>query len=100
MARFLWTQKQDIGPSARSQFALAYDPVRELTYLIGGNGSATSDTWAWDGRYWTQVSRLGPQKRAGHAMAFDAARRNIVLFGGETSPGQAARDTWAFDGAD
>jgi hypothetical protein len=98
MARLLWTQKQDIGPSARSQFALAYDAVRKLTYLFGGS-AGLGDTWAWDGRYWTQVTRLGPEKRTGAAMAFDAARRNTVLFGGETSPGQAARDTWAFDGA-
>jgi hypothetical protein len=43
VARLLWTQRQDIGPSARSSFALAHDSVRKLTYLFGG-GTASQDT--------------------------------------------------------
>ena len=43
LARLLWTRRQDIGPSARSSFALAHDSVRKLTYLFGG-GTASQDT--------------------------------------------------------
>ena len=91
VARLLWTQKQDIGPSARSNFGLAYDSVRKLTYLFGGSVDST-DTWSWDGRYWTQVSRFGPTRRTGHSMTFDTARSCTVLFGGEPVAGQALRD--------
>jgi hypothetical protein len=52
VARLLWTQKQDIGPSPRSNVGLAYDSVRKLAYLFGGSVDST-DTWSWDGRYWT-----------------------------------------------
>ena len=43
------------GSSSRSNFGLAYDSVRKLTYLFGGSVDST-DTWSWDSRYWTQVS--------------------------------------------
>ena len=99
VARLLWTQKQDIGPSPRSNFGLAYDSVRKLTHLFGGSVDST-DTWSWDGRYWTQVSRFGPTRRTGHSMTFDTARSYTVLFGGEPVAGQALRDTWVFDGAE
>ena len=31
MSRFLWTQKEDIGPSARFGHAMTYDSVRSRT---------------------------------------------------------------------
>jgi hypothetical protein len=37
MSRFLWTQKEDIGPSARFGHAMAYDSVRSRTILFGGS---------------------------------------------------------------
>ena len=103
MARFLWTQRQDIGPSPSAHSGIAYDTVRRLTYLFGGaaapqgNWSVYRDTWAWDGRYWTQVARFGPSARLGHTMTFDAARANTVVFGGEPAAGDAFRDSWVFD---
>jgi Galactose oxidase, central domain len=106
MARLLWTQRQDIGPSPRSKFGLAYDSTRALTYLFGGGPTAPgvivadSETWAWDGQYWTQVSRFGPERRAGHSMTFDTARGNTLLFGGERAAGDELGDTWVFEGQD
>jgi len=38
MSRFLWTQKEDIGPAARFGHAMAYDSVRFRT--------ATEEDWA------------------------------------------------------
>jgi hypothetical protein len=106
MARLPWTQKQDIGPSARAHGGLAYDSVRKLTYSFGGGASpqntwtAYGDTWAWDGRYWTQVARFGPRARVGHTMTFDTSRSNTVVFGGDPATSIALCDTWVFDGVD
>lgn len=103
MPRLFWTQKQDIGPGARSGHAMAYDEARKQTLLFGGslaNGSLASDTWAWDGEIWTQLEDTGPSGRAGHAMAFDGLRKQVVLFGGAAAspPASAAGETWVWDG--
>jgi hypothetical protein len=106
LARFLWTQKQDIGPSPRSYSALAYDSVRDVTYLFGGENISPrstdpyADTWAWDGRFWTQVARFGPSARSRHTMTFDTARGNSVAFGGNSALPETLGDTWVFDGND
>ena len=34
MAKFLWTQKQDLGPG-RVLHGMAYDPVRKKTVVFG-----------------------------------------------------------------
>jgi Galactose oxidase, central domain len=85
MAQLLWTQKQDIGPSARSNVAMVFDLARERVVLFGGaaNGNAlVNDTWEWDGENWTQYEDIGPSPRSRHAMAYDAKRERVVLFGG------------------
>jgi hypothetical protein len=38
LVSLLWTQRQDIGPSARFGHALAYDQARNRTLLVGGDG--------------------------------------------------------------
>ena len=81
----LWTQKQDVGPSARIFPAMTFDASRQRAVLFGGElagGAMTADTWSWDGADWTQVSDMGPSPRGGGAMAFDAARERVVLLGG------------------
>ena len=42
MARVGWRQRQDIGPSARFQHAMAYDPVTQRTLLFGGSMPSTT----------------------------------------------------------
>ena len=98
LVAFLWTQRQDIGPSARFGHALAYDAARSRTLLVGGDavGALLHDTWLWDGETWTQVEDIGPSGRAGHAIAYDAARERVVLFGGRNA--SALSDTWEWDG--
>jgi hypothetical protein len=69
LARLLWTQKHDFGPSARSGHAMAFAPDRACVVLFGGlapvSGSPTTvpvgDTWEWgwrkldaDGRHGTE----------------------------------------------
>ncbi len=95
-----WTQRQDIGPSARSGHALGYDGSRKRTMLFGGaaGGGVLGDTWAWDGSVWTQLEDIGPSKRSGHAICYDAAHDQLVLFGGKANGDLG--DTWAWDGTD
>ena len=100
MARFLWTQKQDIGPAPRFGHAMCYDSARQLTFIFGGAGDEPfGDSWIWSGETWTQVADTGPAARRDHAMCFDTARGVALLFGG-SSNGQVLGDTWSWDGED
>jgi len=99
-----WNQRGSTGPAARSRHALAYDSVRNLTVLFGGqdeggeDGAFNAETWEWNGttRRWTQLTVSGPSARTLHAMAFDSVRGVTLLFGGYRDGYHA--DTWAWDG--
>jgi hypothetical protein len=43
LATLRWTQRQDIGPSARFGQALAYDVGNKRTLLVGGDGLSVAD---------------------------------------------------------
>jgi len=104
MARITWSQRQDIGPSARSGAALAFDAGRSRTVLFGGRGTAGADgeTWEWNGAHWTQAQDSGPAARDTAAMAHGSD--GVVLFGGfldvATSGSFRAGDTWSWGGQD
>jgi len=101
MSRFLWTQKQDVGPSARFGHAMAYDAARQQTLLFGGadsTGLALRDTWGWDGEFWTQLSDIGPAARSEHGLCFDLADNVAFLFGGAS--GSYFGDSWQWNGQD
>jgi len=102
MSQFLWTQKQDIGPGARSYAAMAFDSTQGRVVLLGGlAGSPMNDTWEWDGQNWTQFADTGPSARSEHAMAYDINRKCVVLFGGLGLSGTTntyLHDTWEWDG--
>src|SRR5205814_7328227 len=96
MAQLLWTQKQDVGPPARSDVAMVFDAARGRVVLFGGAGSAATlfnDTWEWDGENWTQYEDIGPTPRSRHAIAYDSKRGRIVLFGGSAGS-LNLNDTW------
>lgn len=101
MSRFLWTQKQDIGPSARFAHAMAYDSVRSRTVLFGGSSviatqaASVNDTWEWDGEFWTQMTDIGPASRQDHALCFDTVRQTTLLFGGLSGQNTLLGDTWS-----
>ena len=91
------------GPAQRSDWGLAFDPVRGRTVLFGGRlevtNRPTDDTWEWDGVLWTQLSpTTRPGARDGHAMVFDVRRGRTLLFGGREPSGLNANDTWEWDG--
>ena len=62
MPSFFWTQKQDIGPSARSDVAMTFDEAKKRAVLFGGTGGAASlfndtwDDWSWNAVWQSDVS--------------------------------------------
>lgn len=95
MSTFLWTQTDDVGPSARFEHAMCFDPGRARTLLFGGSAPAgfLDDTWQRTANGWTQIADTGPAGRARHAMCFDATADVALLFGGDGS-GTTFGDTW------
>jgi hypothetical protein len=100
-ARWLWTQKQDIGPSPRYGHGMEYDATRQRVVLFSGSQeSTTNDTWEWDGSAWTQVADMGPSPRLNVGMTYDAFRQRLVLFGGWvpaltlSTSAKVVGDTW------
>jgi hypothetical protein len=61
------------------------------------NGSASSDTWLWDGSTWTNASATADAIGTGAACAYDLAHARVVLFGG-MSAGTEHGDAWAWSG--
>src|SRR5215207_9233278 len=62
MARLLWEQREDIGPSRRFLATTTYMSSTAKTLLWGGaEGSQRfGDTWEWDGSGWVQVADTVP----------------------------------------
>jgi hypothetical protein len=98
-------------PSPRRNHAMAFDSVRNVVVLFGGEQGGDNgpehyfdDTWEWDGITWTNVSPAGnsgtdyPSARRGHAMVFDSDRGVVVLFGGEFNESENYSDIWEWDG--
>jgi hypothetical protein len=108
--RWLWTQKEDIGPSPRYGPAMAYEAARQRVVLFGGLGLISlphfNDTWEWDGGAWTQVADMGPSGRQYSSMAYDDSRQRLVLFGGlgreigGTGGDVANGETWEWNGTE
>ena len=101
MPPIFWTQKQDIGPTARASHGLAHDRVRQRVVLFGGDpgGDPLGDTWAWDGNLWTQIADTGPSARHSTAMVHESGLQRVLLFGGAAG-GTRFGDTWICEGAD
>lgn len=101
--RWLWTQKEDIGPPPRFGHVMEYEAARQRAVLFSGyisGGVTPTDTWEWDGDAWTQVADIGPLGRYYACMAYDTVRQRTVLFGGdalEPTPG-FSNETWEWDG--
>src|SRR5581483_4060260 len=103
MVQWLWTQRSNFGPSARTATALAYNSKSKCTVLAGGidprNGNPLSDTWQWDGNAWVQVSDIGPLVQT-FALTYIPARDQLVLLA--ATPSQTGQlhpcQTWIWDG--
>jgi hypothetical protein len=101
MPPIFWVQRQDIGPSPRTNHGVAFDSARQRVVVFGGDpgGPPLADTWTWDGSLWTQVADTGPSPRHGLSLTDFTARQRLVLFGG-ASGASLLGDTWTFDGTD
>ena len=98
-----WTHKTPAhSPDPRDGHAMAFDSVRGVTVLFGGQTFVTSnDTWEWDGTDWTQRNPSHPPTvRRDMVMGFDVMRGQTIMFGG-TAPGFVQSSlTMAWDGVD
>jgi hypothetical protein len=108
-AQSSWTLATNLGPSPRSNHAMAFDSFRGRALCFGGsylqnNGNYyLGDTWEWDGANWApQIFANGPSARAGARMVFDSIRGRLLLLGGTSlSPtGSYVQhdDMWSWSG--
>jgi hypothetical protein len=106
-----WTLKSHVGPSARGETGMAYDPSLGMVVLFGGSQLNTiyqDEMWAWDGAAWTKLQLTPrPFPRRGPGFTSDG-QGGLLMFGGATAkvdagPGEMGvlvGDTWRFkDGA-
>jgi len=106
--------ENDGNPSPRSQFALAFDPLRERTVLFGGytsEGAQSDELWEWDGASWALLEPQdpegdgSPEARDGHRIAYAAKNKGVLLFGGFSQYGchdqfdANCGATWLWNGA-
>ena len=86
------------GPTWRNWAAAAFDPVRDVLVIHGGeqHRRAFAETWEWNGQSWKRFTGEGPGARAGALMAYDEARQRSVLFDGAADEIDA--QTWEWDG--
>jgi serine/threonine protein kinase len=93
-------------PRPRQDHALAFDTVRNVTWLVGGKNRerAFAGLWYWDGRFWhPAIEGPGPDPgaRQGHTLVFDSARNRLLIAGGrrfDSGNGDELEDTWEWDG--
>lgn len=101
-----WSQLEPAGPAptARSYFAAAHDPVRDVVVVYGGEdaGGVSDETWEWDGTAWRRTEGSAPGARAAASLAWDPTSNTMVLHSGngaDAEPGAIRDDAWAWDGA-
>lgn len=99
-----WAQKQpQNSPSPRFAHQMAYDPIRKVTVLFGGESEQGSlaDTWEWDGENWhLQSPSTSPQARCCGNLFFDPQRGKVILTSGLQTPHNFWPDVWEWDGND
>jgi hypothetical protein len=95
----------DGDPNRRYAAAVAYDSLRDVVVVIGGDTLAKfdNDVWEWDGLSWRNVPPLDPEGdgnplgRLWSAAAFDPIRGVTIMFGGSGNNDWLG-GTWAWDG--
>jgi cysteine-rich repeat protein len=85
-----WTNLGANGPSARTEAAVGYDPVRKQVLMFGGNGADyLHDTWAWDGTAWLPAAQnqFSPPPGFGGTLTWNPARQRLTLTGSQVTGG-------------
>ncbi len=86
-------------PAVAFGFAVASDLASHTLVLFGGVDDFDT-TWLWNGAFWVRAHpATSPPGRYGASEAFDPLNGEVLLFGGTLQTGQAANDTWAWDGS-
>ena len=100
-----WSEVEAPGPAptARSFFAAAHDPVRDVVVVYGGEDAdgVSDETWEWDGAAWRRFEASAPGARAAGSLAWDPGSSRVVLYSGngaDAEPGVIRDDAWAWDG--
>jgi hypothetical protein len=102
-----WTQLQPAtSPGGRTLPAMVFDGARNRFVMFGGwltaisVGTASNQTWEFDGTDWTQVNTATtPTGAWKHGMAFDSVRGRTVMYGGAANGFPIANaNTWEYDG--
>lgn len=98
-----------VGPAARYETRMVYDPTTTHMILFGGLTATDSgtkkpyrlgDTWEWTGSRWIErYPAHAPAARSGHALVYDSNRNRIVLFGGRSDTAEM-NDTWVYANRD
>lgn len=99
-----WAGAAGAGPSPRTGAAAAYDTVRQVIVLSGGetnDGSPlgfgpAADTWTWDGRAWARARPAHQPVLTGPVATFSPALGLTVMVGQHDLEFQA----WTWDGGD
>lgn len=85
-----WAQlSPTASPTGKGGHNLAYDPVRGVYVMYGGNntspfgGASVDQTWEFDGTTWTQVfPTTTPGGLGNFGMCHDVVRQRTVIYGG------------------
>lgn len=91
-----WQSIGTLGPVARVNTSMSWDPIHKVVVLFGGSNGINdlSDTWLWSGTAWTPPNVLtSPPARSSQGQVYDPARQVTVLFGGS-----GRNDTWLWNG--
>ncbi|HJX53884.1 MAG TPA: kelch repeat-containing protein, partial [Polyangia bacterium] len=109
-----WTERTTTGdkPSARARHAMAYDPGRGLTVLVGGrdaeNKRGMADVWDWDPSAGAWAQRLDgsepnlPPARVYASLVYDSSQARLDLVAGlvwqaSTYSSVASTELWELD---
>jgi uncharacterized repeat protein (TIGR01451 family) len=85
-------------PSAEHQ--MAYDTARQEVVLFGltlQDGTRSTQTWVWDGRWSLKTPTSSPPGNFNGGMTYDEARQRAVFYGGGVSVSNT-NGTWTWDG--
>lgn len=93
-----------LRPVARSEHAMAHDPLTGETLMFGGRTQSLilrNDLWAFDGTSWTNRAPVSflPPARSDMRLVYDSARGVHVTFGGRSIGTSASDETWEYSSA-
>ncbi len=90
-------------PTAKTHYAVAYDPSRNVTILHGGKFSSavvSGETWEWNGYAWKKLAPATTVYRYGHSLVFDTTDNTLLMFGGRDGGEAYSNSVYQWNGTD